>query len=96
MRKSNTQTINEMVDSFFKHWGLDRKRKEMRIINQWDEIVGLTISRVTTNIYINKEILFLQINSSLVRNELLMIKSGLIDKINRMSGEEIIKDIVIR
>lgn len=88
--------MEEVLDSLFKQWGLDKRRKEMRIINGWEEIVGVTIARATTKINIFNKTLFLNIDSSLIRNELLMIKTGLINKVNTISGFELINDIVIK
>lgn len=96
MKKSNFLNINEALDSFFKEKGWDKKRREIHIINSWENIVGITIAKSTRNISIFDTTLYLNIESSVIRNELLMIKSGLINKINKEAGCSLISDIIIR
>lgn len=96
MRKTNEQNIDDIINSVFKQLGLDEKRAEMHLINNWELIVGRTIANSTTNMSIYNKVLFIYMNSSVIRNELQMIKSGLIDKINKFSKRELIADIVFK
>ena len=66
------------------------------MINSWEEIVGKAISSRTTKIYIKDHILYVHLNSSVVRNELLMLREALKEKLNEKAGTEVIKDIVLR
>jgi hypothetical protein len=40
--------------------------------------------------------LYVHLNSSVARNELLMLKEALKEKLNERAGKEVIKDIVLR
>jgi hypothetical protein len=40
--------------------------------------------------------LYVHLNSSVVRNELLMLREALREKLNKKAGSEVIKDIVLR
>ena len=53
---------------------LGGKLNETAVINSWEEIVGKAISSRTSKIYINDHILYVHLNSSVVRNELLMLR----------------------
>lgn len=75
---------------------LGGKLSEAGIINSWEEIVGKAISSRTTKIYIKDHVLYVHLNSSVVRNELLMLREVLKEKLNEKAGSEIIKDIVLR
>ena len=66
------------------------------VINSWEEIVGKAISSRTTKIYIKDHILYVHLNSSVVRNELLMLREALREKLNQKAGSEVIKEIVLR
>jgi hypothetical protein len=48
------------------------------------------------NDYIKEMILYVHLNSSVVRNELLMLRETLREKLNQKAGSEVIKDIVLR
>ena len=96
MRRSKTILISEAIADYIKELNIGDKLKEASIINSWDETVGKAISSRTSKIYIKDHVLFVHLNSSVVRNELLMLRQALKEKINGKIGEEVIKDIVFR
>lgn len=96
MRKSNAQPLSEVIREYLKAMQIDGKLKEVQLINQWDNVVGKAIARRTTRIYINKQVLFVHLNSSIVKNELMLIRQGLVKTLNDRVGEKIINDIVLR
>lgn len=93
MRKSNTERINNIVDQVLKDLNIDTKLKEARLINSWQEVVGKTINSYTEKLSIKKRILYVRLNSSVVRNELYMLKDQLTDRLNEKAGDKIIDEI---
>ncbi|MCD6566215.1 MAG: DUF721 domain-containing protein [Bacteroidales bacterium] len=96
MRKSNTQTIASVINDYLKEAQIEGKLKEVQVVNSWEELVGKTIARRTNRIYIKNGKLYLHMNSSIVKNELMMFRESIIERINTKAGEEIVKEIVIR
>ncbi|MCD4832398.1 MAG: DUF721 domain-containing protein [Bacteroidales bacterium] len=96
MRKKNTQKIDEVVKEYLKAFKIDDKLKEVRLIKSWEEVVGKTIARSTSNIYIKNRKLFVKLNSSVIRNELFMLREGLKKALNDKAGEEIIDEIILK
>jgi predicted nucleic acid-binding Zn ribbon protein len=96
MRRSKTISLAEAVNDYIKEMNLGRKLSEVTIINSWEEIVGKAISSRTTKIFIKDQVLYVHLNSSVVRNELLMLREVLKEKLNSKAGSEVIKDIVLR
>jgi predicted nucleic acid-binding Zn ribbon protein len=96
MRRSKTISLAEAVRDYISEMNIGSKLNEAGVINSWEEIVGKAISSRTSKIYIKDQILFVHLNSSVVRNELLMLRNVLKDKINEKAGTEVIKDIVLR
>lgn len=96
MRRSKTISIAEAVSDYIKEMHLDVKLNEVSVINSWEETVGRAISTRTTKIYIKDHVLYVHLNSSVVRNELLMLREALKEKLNQKAGSEVIKDIVLR
>jgi len=75
---------------------MNKKLKEVGLINSWEKVVGKTVARATKNMYIKDQKLFIELSSSVVRNELLMIKEPLINRLNQEAGASIITDIILR
>jgi predicted nucleic acid-binding Zn ribbon protein len=96
MRRSKTISLAEALQDYIKEMNLGGKLSEIGVINSWEEIVGKAISSRTTKIYIKDHILYVHLNSSVVRNELLMLREALKEKLNSKAGSEVIKDIVLR
>jgi hypothetical protein len=96
MRRSKTISIAEAVNDYIKEMNLGAKLNEIGVINSWEEIVGKAISSRTSKIYIKDHILFVHLSSSVVRNELLMLRELLKEKLNERAGTEVITDIVLR
>lgn len=96
MRRSKTISLAEAINDFIREMNLGEKLSETGVINSWEETVGKAISSHTTKIYIKDHVLYVHLNSSVVRNELLMLREALREKLNQKAGAEIIKDIVLR
>jgi predicted nucleic acid-binding Zn ribbon protein len=96
MRRSKTISLAEAVKDYIEEMNLGGKLSEVGVINSWEEIVGKAISSRTTKIYIKEHILYVHLNSSVVRNELLMLRETLKEKLNEKAGSEVIKDIILR
>ncbi len=96
MRRSKTISIAEAVTDYIKEMNLGEKLSEAGVINSWEETVGKAISSRTTKIYIKDHVLYVHLSSSVVRNELLMLREALRAKLNQKAGTEAIKEIVLR
>ena len=96
MRRSKTITLAEAVNDYIKEMNLGEKLSEVTVISSWEEIVGKAISSRTTKIFIKDHILYVHLNSSVVRNELLMLREALKEQLNKKAGSEVIKNIVLR
>ncbi|MFA8437221.1 MAG: DUF721 domain-containing protein [Marinifilaceae bacterium] len=96
MRRSKTIRIDEVINQVLKEQKLDVKLKEVQLINSWEKVIGKTVARATTGIYIRNQMLYVQIRSSVIRNEIMLVREGLIKALNREVGAQVIKGIVLR
>jgi predicted nucleic acid-binding Zn ribbon protein len=96
MRRSKTISLAEALNDYIKEMNLGSKLSEVAVINSWEEIVGKAISSRTTKIFVKNSVLHVHLNSSVVRNELFMLREAIREKLNQKAGSEVIKDIVLR
>jgi predicted nucleic acid-binding Zn ribbon protein len=96
IRRTQSRHLRDILEELLKTSGLDKKLKERELVRQWDEVVGQTISRSTESIYIQDRKLIVKVRSSIIRNELSMIRDGLKSELNRRGGGEIIDEVIIR
>ena len=95
MKRQNTQSLGVVMRQYMRAMGISQKIKEVKLIQQWDEIIGKQIANQTEKIFIKNKVLFIKIESSIIKQELLMLKSGVIKKYNDFAKEIIIKDMVL-
>lgn len=96
MRRSKTISLAEAVDDYIKAMNIGDRLSEASVLNSWNEIVGRAISSRTTRTYIKDHVLYVHLSSSVVRNELMMLRQPLMEKINQRAGKEIIREIILR
>ena len=76
------------------HW--KPKVIELRMKEEWEAIVGKTISRYTRNISMFNKKLTIYTDVAPLKQELLLGKEQLIANINEYFGERVVEEIVIK
>jgi predicted nucleic acid-binding Zn ribbon protein len=94
MRKANDKSIKEAIEQMLTVYKIKRKFDETSIIAAWPEIMGRPVANRTKEIYIHNKKLFLRIESSVVKNEIMTMHSNIIEKINQKAGSEILEEII--
>ena len=95
MKRTNTVSLAQIINELLGEYKIEGIIKEKRIIAAWPEVLG-PLSKPDDKLYIKNKILFAQISSSVVRNELYMMRSILLQRLNEKAGAEVITDIVFR
>lgn len=96
MRKTNEQNMKEVFDELLKAYGLDQRMAEKRLLNSWPALCGPLITRHTKNLYVRDKVLHVQVDNSVLREELIFSRQKLKEKLNAEAGSEVITDIVVR
>lgn len=96
MRRSKTISLAEALQDYVREMNLGDKLREVSVIESWESIVGKAISSRTSKVYIKDGVLFVHLKSSIVRNELMMLREALREKLNNQAGKEVIKEIVLK
>jgi predicted nucleic acid-binding Zn ribbon protein len=96
MRKSNTQPLGQVLKEYIRAMNMDRKLKEVDVVQSWEVLMGKTIAGYTRNIWLSKKVLYIEIHSPVVKNELLMMREKIRERLNEMAGEEMVEKIVFR
>ncbi|MCE1200375.1 MAG: DUF721 domain-containing protein [Marinilabiliales bacterium] len=96
MRRSDIHSLGSAIKSYLKENQFDRKIAEVDVVSSWENIIGKPVARATTQIYIQKETLYIHLNSSIVRNELFMMKNDIIRVVNEHAGRIVVKQIVLK
>ena len=87
--------MKEAMQNYLEALGIDKKMHEAAVLSKWGEIMGEAVDKRTEKKYIKEGILYLEMNSSVMRDELMQKRSEIVKKINEISGFEIIEDIYL-
>ncbi|MBN2778420.1 MAG: DUF721 domain-containing protein [Bacteroidales bacterium] len=96
MRRSNTESIRDLIQQAIKDNNLSDGLDEVRVKTIWKDLTGIHVTRATTEISVHTSKLFVRVNSSIIRSELMLIRSELVKRINKELGRNFISEIVIR
>lgn len=94
MKRTHSQPIGKLLEDFFENNPqMADKLAEIRLINYWNGM-NPAVSRYTTNLFVKNRILYIKLNSSVLKNELMMCREQLVINLNKKADRNIIDDIV--
>jgi len=94
MRKANDKSLKEAIEQMLQVYKIKKRYEETGVIAHWPELVGKSVANRTREIYIYDKKLFLRIESSVIKNELIMMRRQIIDKINEKAQEILVEDVI--
>lgn len=95
IKKTNDKSLKEAIEQLLQVYKLRRRFDETSLIAAWPDLMGTAIANRTKEIYIRDKKLFLRVESSVIKNELVMMRSQIIDKMNERAGGQVVEDIVL-
>jgi hemerythrin superfamily protein len=88
--------IKEVVARFLKDSGIGNRQEENYIFENWKSIAGEETARMAEPFKMEGKKLYLQVENSVIMNEVVYKKKVLKAKINKIFGIEKVKDIIVR
>ena len=96
MKRNNTLSLAEAIREYLKESRLDKTLKERELVQSWETLLGRSVARATTKIYLHEGTLHVHLNSSVVKNELFMLQDEILKKLNDAAGEQLVNRIELR
>lgn len=96
MQRKETQSIGDILNEILQTQGLNIGLDGARIRQAWQEIMGDSVVRYTEQISFDKGTLYVSLTSAILRNELFMCRSQIIEKLNHKIGRQAIQTIIFR
>jgi hypothetical protein len=89
-------SFQEAMQQFLKSSRLRTGIQAVRIEELWEQIMGKTIAKYTEKIQIIGTTLFITTTVAPLKNELLYQKAKIIERVNELMGENVIKEVVVK
>lgn len=89
-------SIKDALKEFVEVNKLDKGLDKVNVAEAWANLMGNGVNNYTTAISLQRDTLYVQLNSSVLREELSYGKQKIIDMLNEELGKPIIKTLVLR
>lgn len=97
MRRTKTEHVSSLLEPVLHELHMAVPMQRAHVLRAWSTVLGASINQVTDRIYFRQDgVLCVRIRSSVVKNELLMSKQRIIDRLNEDAGAKVVTDLVIQ
>jgi predicted nucleic acid-binding Zn ribbon protein len=93
--KRQAKPIDEILQQFMRQEGLETPLQQKRLLDSWETVTGTMVARYTGEKYIKNQTLHVKITNPALRQDLSMMRSQLIKRLNGEVGAMVIADIRI-
>ena len=80
---------------YLRREGLETPLLQKRAVDAWDTLMGPSIARFTGGKFIKNQTLFVKILNPALRQDLTMMRSRIVKRINEAVGSQVIVDVRI-
>lgn len=88
--------LKKTIDQLLRAYGYQEQLDEIELIKIYEGLVGKMFVNHTEKITFKNKKLYVKLDSASLKQELNYVKEGLVQKINREIGRNIVDKIVIR
>ncbi len=91
---TNTKQLKDLINEIVNSSSFKKKYDNIRIINTWKSFFGSSVEKRTEKIYVKERKLFVKISSPPLKNELSMMKSKILERLNTELSEKLLDEII--
>ncbi|MCI6619074.1 MAG: DUF721 domain-containing protein [Prevotella sp.] len=95
MFKREVQTLDDVIKRLLRQEGLETPLLQKRIVDAWERVAGDVVARYTVEKFIKNQTLFVKITNPALRQNLSMMRSQLVKRLNEAVGSLVITDVRI-
>ena len=95
-RKDEEQSLGEALKSFLKGSNLQKGIDQVDLAAAWNEVLGPGVANYTKSVRLSGTTLSVSLSSSVLREELSLGRTRIIDLLNEHVGREVVEKLVLR
>ena len=93
-RSNNTTSVKDSILEMLDSYKLKSRFNETKIINSWPEIMGKGIQNRTKRVFFNKQVMFVELSSAALKNELNNNKAKVLERLWEHFPKESVQNVV--
>jgi predicted nucleic acid-binding Zn ribbon protein len=93
-RNQEVSTSEQAINDLISHYQLEAQFAVLDLKDAWREILGDSVARRTQQLNVKGNTIFVHLESAALKNELMMRKTFILQKLNLHTGNNPIEDLV--
>lgn len=94
MQRQSEISLKDAIEKMLQDYKLKGKVYEVRLVQNWESIMGSMIAKHTKELYLKNKTLHLKLDSPMLKQELAYATTKIIGKANEALGARVIENIV--
>ena len=95
MFRREVKSISDLLNKYLRAEGFETPLLQKRVIDSWEKVVGRTVASYTGEKFIKNQTLFVKIVNPALRQDLSMMRSQIVKRLNAEVGAMVIADLLI-
>ena len=95
MFRRDVQSISDLLNKYLRSEGLEIPLQQKRVIDSWETVVGKMVASYTREKFIKNQTLFIKVINPALRQDLSMMRTQLVKRLNAQVGAMVIVDVKI-
>lgn len=95
-RTNENLSISDALKEFVSTNRLEKGLDKINVADAWAKLMGNGVNNYTTAVQLERDTLYIQLSSSVLREELSYGKQKIIDMLNEELGKKIINKLILR
>lgn len=96
MRNANTEKLDMLIGKIMKNISQKGDNYKHLVVQEWKDMLGVTVANNTSKIYVSKNILFVHMTSPVIKQEVSYVKDKILLHMNKKFPTARLKEIIIR
>ena len=93
MERKQSEPIGNLIQQFLRINGLETPYNEHRIVEAWPAVMGTIISQYTKEVFVKNRVLHVKVTSPAIKQNLMMERKNLVQRLNQYVDAQVIEDI---
>ena len=95
-RLNDNNSISDVLKEFIQTNNLQKGMDKIDVRDAWKNLMGNGVNNYTREIMLKGEILYVELTSAVLREELSYGKEKIVKMINEELGREVVKEVILR
>ena len=93
MFRQQVKSLSDILQQLMRQEGLETPLQQKRLIESWEKVTGTVVARYTGEKFIKNQTLHVKITNPALRQDLSMMRSQLVCRLNEKVESMVISDI---